>query len=377
MKSLKVIAPLMVLLLAMIATGGRNDGGVGPVIVNPPSHPPMVGQEYIEKLLARLAETPVWPPPSNSSDDPLLSDPHQTCNAVAYILKDQQHALSVAAANASTGIAGAADGQGKQLHQNLALWQNSMSDLSRGYRQLQGEVSGMVHSQQRTLHALKNMFETYDSHVELMKAIPSCQVSSVTGAWNRGLGQVQLVSASCTNHTSELLQSCNNATSRVRPFLTAHSRKTEQVMEKQRGLASDLEIVGDRMRAVIEIAVDQKISMLLAEDAAKQDREKAFGYDKLAKHALAASSIVSLGVCASVAGAVAGPLTPAAVAGCPAALAGAGTSAIAGLFTGKAAREAELMVERYAVLVAALHNIHAESLRADRVTAEVHSYVVA
>lgn len=46
-------------------------------------------------------------------------------------------------------------------------------------------------------------------------------------------------------------------------------------------------------------------------------------------------------------------------------------------FTEKAAREARLMVERYAALVDALHNIHSESLIADRATSLVRSYVIA
>lgn len=237
-----------------------------------PVPPTWRGQTFIDELLRRIQDTPIWN--ATLEGNPVLNNPHQTCNAIASILKDQQHALSVAAANASTAIPGAVDSQGQQLYQKLALWQSSMSDLSRGYQQLQGVVSGMVHSQQRTLGALKNMYETYDSHVELMKAEPACQVSSVTGVWNRWLGQEQLVGEACIKQTAVLLRSCNDATSRARPTVNAHLSQTQQVREQQDSLASDLEIVADRMQAVIAVAVDQKNAMLLAGDNAKVIEEK-------------------------------------------------------------------------------------------------------
>lgn len=211
----------------------------------------------------------------------------------------------------------------------------------------------MLHSQERVLHEVQNLGNTFLSNVEMMLQLDSCNSNEPDQK------------SICQQHTVALLQDCRNATTRARAKISRHESMPQQVHQQQNDLSAGLENAGSTMRHASDTARKQQ-EVAAAEVHAAHAHASRARRDADSK----TGAVVPAGL---LTGALCVALPPACILG----VVGTGVAWVASENALSRLDDAQSAVARSAQLLHSLHNVHAEALRADRVTTEIMEVVSA
>ena len=286
--------------------------------------------------------------PDEARHNALLRNPHQTFNGVAGMLKDQAHHVQLATADVYIGD----DMPAQRLQQQLQDWWRQMHRLAAKYQNLQGTFSNMLHGQTAVLKKIQDLVTTLLSNVELAQQLASCH--------SKEPGQEEV----CRNNTAGLLEDCREAITKARAKIIERQEDAQAVQEQHEDLVSGLADAQESVEAASMTASQQH-------SVATHEVEYAQYSVVAAQHS--ADATYGLIVHVGLMGAALCLLAP------PACLAGMGAVGVA--VVGSAATQgqltkAEQTLLRSAGMQQALRSVHAESQRAARATAHIHSVVV-